>query len=78
MTLDEMRTVARIIGTADGGCSTCVGDLVRQMREAFPQFEFVIGDEVEEPDPQWLDCPEFEATITRIEISVDKPDDNRA
>lgn len=42
MTLDEATAIARIIGTADGGCSNCVGDLVDQMQAAFPEFDWVM------------------------------------
>ncbi len=30
--------VAQIIAMADGGCSNCVGELVRHMEEEFPEF----------------------------------------
>lgn len=44
MTLDEARRVAKIIGTADGGCSVCVGNLVDKMNSEFPEFEWTDGE----------------------------------
>jgi hypothetical protein len=48
MTLDEAKTLARIIGTADHGCSACVGNLVDKLNEAFPAFTWVQGGDVTE------------------------------
>jgi hypothetical protein len=48
MTLDEAKALARIIGTADHGCSACVGNLVEKMNKAFPAFTWRQGDAVTE------------------------------
>lgn len=44
MTLDEAKLIANIIGTADHGCSVCVGNLVERMNRDFPQFKWERGD----------------------------------
>ena len=38
MTLDEARKVAHVAGTADDGCPVCVGSMVDELNEAFPEF----------------------------------------
>lgn len=43
MTLGEAKGIAEIIGTADSGCSDCVGDLVARMNEKFPEFVWETG-----------------------------------
>lgn len=43
MTLDEAREIAAIVQTADGGCATCVANLVELLDEAFPQFVWKVG-----------------------------------
>ena len=40
MTLAEARRIARIIGTADHGCSTCVGNLAARLNDADLGFRF--------------------------------------
>ena len=45
MTLDEAQMIAKIVGTADGGCPTCVSMLVEHLNREFPQFVFVMGDQ---------------------------------
>lgn len=43
---EQAKTLAGIIGTADGGCPTCVGDLCDQMAEAFPGHDWhALADE---------------------------------
>ena len=61
MTLEEAQTIARIAGTADGGCATCVGHLMEQLNAAFPQFawEFVANPEPRGEEPE--DYDEWEA-----------------
>lgn len=44
MTLEEAKKVANIVGQADGGCSICVGSLVKDLNEFFPEFEWIMGD----------------------------------
>lgn len=65
MTMEEAEKLAAIIGTADGGCSTCVEDLARRAAIAFPEFRWTPtrGDLVEQPD--WSDDPE-----DRIRVGV--------
>lgn len=54
MTKDEARIVGRIIATADGGCSTCVGLLEKTLVAAFPEhkevFDQAIRYELDEND----------------------------
>ena len=45
MRIDEAIKIAEIVATADSGCSQCVRDLVMQLEDAFPEF-------------QWLFCKE--------------------
>ena len=40
MTLEEAKKVAAIASTADNECSVCVRDLTRQLRKAFPEFDW--------------------------------------
>ena len=44
MTDAEAQTITRIIGTADGGCSNCVGSLVEILNQKFPQFKWTMED----------------------------------
>lgn len=44
MTIEEMQKVVEIVGTADGGCTTCVENLVELLEAAFPAFEMYLGD----------------------------------
>lgn len=47
LTLDEAKTLAAIIGTADGGCGVCVSDLAEKLNSSFPAFRFVVGNVIE-------------------------------
>lgn len=41
MTLDEARQIARVIGTADSGCSSCVHNLVDKLNNRQLGWTFV-------------------------------------
>lgn len=58
MTLDEAEKIGRIIGTADGGCDTCISLLADQMNEAFPEFWWEVTDEEIRVQSQISDDPE--------------------
>ena len=45
MTLDEAQKLADIISTADGGCSDCVGDLIKRLNDSFPTFVFEVTED---------------------------------
>jgi hypothetical protein len=48
MTLEEAEKIATIAETADGGCPYCVGSIVEQLGEAFPEFQWnILGNDVE-------------------------------
>ncbi|MDP3938242.1 MAG: hypothetical protein Q8R92_08910 [Deltaproteobacteria bacterium] len=51
MTLDEAQKVASIVATADHSCSVCVGNLVDQLNEAFPEFYWAAADETVDVQP---------------------------
>jgi len=38
MTLDEAKKIAVIAAWVDGGCSVCVGSVVAELNEKFPEF----------------------------------------
>jgi hypothetical protein len=40
MTTDEAHKLAVIISTVDYGCPFCIRDVVEQMNEAFPEFDW--------------------------------------
>lgn len=44
MTLEDAQKVADIVAQADGGCSTCVGALIYDLNNAFPEFAWDFGD----------------------------------
>ena len=46
MNIEEARKIAAIVGTADDGCSSCVGDLVDQLGRDFPQFRWETTNEM--------------------------------
>jgi hypothetical protein len=58
MTIDDAQKIAKIIGTADGGCSNCVGDLVERLSKMFPSFRWIITDEHQMEQPDWSEDPE--------------------
>lgn len=45
MTENEAIKIARIIGTADNACSSCVGGLVGYLNDEFPEFKFELTNE---------------------------------
>ena len=53
MTLEEARIIAAIVGTADGGCAGCAGELMTRLAAAFPQFVWTVKGEPVEP-AEWL------------------------
>jgi hypothetical protein len=44
MTLEEAQQIGKIVATADGGCDGCARDLVKQLNEAFPSFEWELTE----------------------------------
>lgn len=53
MTLDEVKTVANIIGTADNGCETCIDNLIKRFNDSFPAYRLTrTGERQVEPD-EW-------------------------
>lgn len=59
MTLDEMQAVTDIVIRADGGCSTCVGELLAALKVQFPQF--VWSNETDREitvQPDWSEDPD--------------------
>jgi hypothetical protein len=36
VTLDEAKTIAKVLSGIDGGCSVCAADAAREMAEPFP------------------------------------------
>lgn len=46
MTQEEADKIARVIGTADGGCDTCVGDLVELLNGADLGFQWAATGKV--------------------------------
>lgn len=60
MTLEEAQGVAAIVAEADGGCSSCVGELVELLNAAFPAFLWAMrnkNDEGEWVGPHVLVVP---------------------
>lgn len=76
MTLDEAKTVAEIIRRADGGCSNCVSELVREANERLPQFRFAHGDERERvaTQPEWSADPDDAMVSWYPEVTVTAAD----
>lgn len=77
MTLEEVQKVARIIGTADSGCSVCVGALTRRLQQQFPEFTWSAGDTtISEqwdetgkpvgPDDDWQTYESFIPVIVKV------------
>lgn len=46
MTLTEARKIARIAATVDGGCDTCVNDLINQLNHAALGVTFEITNKL--------------------------------
>ena len=44
MTEKEIRIIAEIMTTADGGCSNCAGDMMHELIRQFPQFDRAIRE----------------------------------
>lgn len=72
MTLDEMRRVMKIVGTADGACPSCVGSMTKLMRLEFPEFSFELGGVVYEPVPDHLRDDDYydDDAINFIDVKV--------
>ena len=60
MTLEEAQTIALIAGTADGGCSTCVSNMLKRLNAAFPEFTFSISNGIKATyeKPDWSNDPD--------------------
>lgn len=50
MTLDEAQKVADVCSNADGGCRTCVSELVSYLTADFPEFQWSL--EYRDGDPK--------------------------
>jgi hypothetical protein len=70
LTLEEAKIIARIAGTADSGCTTCVRGLAKRLQKEFPQFNwtahkqsaFEYMDEdgnILGPDDDWDHCETY-------------------
>ena len=57
MTLEEAQKVARIVGTADGGCRSCCNALVDQLNKVSLGFRFTRTDEWHSEQPDWSNDP---------------------
>lgn len=58
MTIEEAQIIGRIIGTADGGCSTCIAALANRFNAAGLGFVFTPTDEPIMEQPDWSENPE--------------------
>jgi len=58
MTQDEADKLGLLIGTADGGCSTCVDFMAKRAANAFPEWSFVVTEEEQREQYEWSDDPE--------------------
>lgn len=47
MTIQEAIKVARIVASADGGCSTCCAYLVDSLNDLFPEFTWTMVESAE-------------------------------
>lgn len=76
MTIEEAEKIARLIGSADNGCASCVGNLVKRFNRLFPQFVMTktreeVRDNFEEPKPSHMDEEEWaEIGDRRIVVTV--------
>lgn len=52
MTLEEAEKIAKIAGTADGGCPSCVGNICERLNEAAFGFVFTPTSEQQPPEPR--------------------------
>jgi hypothetical protein len=46
MTLEEAEKIAKIISTADGGCSNCVIEMTEEWNKVFPEYKMTCTKEV--------------------------------
>lgn len=64
MTLDDMQAVTDIMVRADGGCSTCVAELMGALEAKFPQFAWSAeADREITVQPDWSEDPEDARTF---------------
>ncbi len=66
MTLEEAEILAKIIATADNGCSACVQSLCDKLTEAQLGFTFTPGGPDFTMQPAWSDDPEDAETYTGV------------
>jgi hypothetical protein len=68
--LNDAQKIAKIIGTADNGCDTCVGELVSKLNGQFPRFVWAAtGERVDDmPD---FDGPHTDGII--VEVATSQP-----
>lgn len=58
MTPEEAQTIARIAGTADGGCPNCVSDIVERLNKAELGYVWTMTDETYMEPAGWYDDPQ--------------------
>jgi hypothetical protein len=58
--------LANIVGTADNGCSVCVGNLVERLNKAFPQFKWERGRE----SVPLYDREDYDDWSTQLQVTV--------
>lgn len=63
MTLEEATAIGMIAGTADGGCSVCVRNLIDRLNAAFPAFQWEMTRDEQEEQPEWSDDPKDIMTV---------------
>jgi hypothetical protein len=73
MTQDEADAVGAIIGTADGGCSTCVARLVGRLNAAKLGFVWATTGENRQEQPDWSDDPEDKYHVGLVVIAARVP-----
>jgi hypothetical protein len=70
MTLDEAQAIGMIAGTADNGCDTCVGKLVKRLNERFPAFVWTMtADEQYEPSDYDPDEPMMVGLVVTVQAA---------
>lgn len=55
MTLEEAKSLARVIGYSDGACFVCVENLVEKVNWLFPEFQFTLTSEKRTDREDWQD-----------------------
>jgi hypothetical protein len=59
LTPEDAKKIGDIAGTTDGGCSTCVANIVERLNKAFPEYRWAMTGREQPPEiPDWSDDPE--------------------